>query len=153
MEYIKNAAKTTECIFCAYPGQNRDAENHILLRNQTCFAILNRFPYSNGHILVVPYRHTAELDDLSDDELLDLMRLTRRCKNLLQETTAPHGFNIGINIGQTAGAGITDHIHIHIVPRWSGDTNFMPAIGETKVIPQSLDETYRLLTEKIEREK
>ena len=102
MEYIKNAAKATECIFCAYPGQNRDTENYILLRNQTCFAILNRFPYSNGHILVVPYRHTAELDDLNDDELLDLMRLTRPCKNLLEETTAPHGFNIGINLGQTA---------------------------------------------------
>ena len=114
--------------------------------------MLNRYPYSNGHILVVPYRHTADLDDLEDEELLDLMRLVRRCKNLLQQAIDPQGFNIGLNLGLSAGAGIADHVHFHIVPRWKGDTNFMPAIADTKVIPQSLDEVYRLLVEKLKQQ-
>jgi len=152
MQYIKDNQKSSECIFCTCPHRQDDAEHHIFLRHRTCFAMLNRYPYSNGHILVVPYRHTADLDDLEDEELLDLMRLVRRCKNLLQQAIDPQGFNIGLNLGLSAGAGIADHVHFHIVPRWKGDTNFMPAIADTKVIPQSLDEVYRLLVEKLKQQ-
>jgi ATP adenylyltransferase len=104
--------------------------------------MMNLFPYNAGHLMVAPYKHTAEMDDLTESELTDLMLLTRRCKRLLAAVIQPQAYNIGINLGLTAGAGFADHLHIHIVPRWNGDTNFMPVIGETKVIPEALDALY-----------
>ena len=147
MRYIEVADEANGCIFCVKPAQDRDEENLLLLRGDRCFIMLNAFPYSNGHLMVSPYRHTADLNDLEDAELLELMALTRRGINLLKRACRPDGFNVGINLGRVAGAGIADHIHVHIVPRWSGDTNFMAVIGDTRVIPEALEAAYRRLKE------
>lgn len=133
------------CFFCRKPAEGEDAKNHILIRDRTCFALLNTYPYNPGHLMVAPYKHTADLDDLADQELSDLMALTRRCKQLLARAMKPNGFNIGINLGKSAGAGVLVHVHIHIVPRWEGDTNFMPVLTDTHVLPQALDESYEVL--------
>ncbi|MDO8588622.1 MAG: HIT domain-containing protein [Armatimonadota bacterium] len=148
MEYIAENQNGPGCIFCTKPQENRDEENLVLYRAGSSFIILNAFPYNNGHLLVAPYRHIAELSALSDEEQLDLLKVTTLGCDLLKAACNPHGFNIGVNLGQVAGAGIADHLHIHIVPRWSGDTNFMPVIAETKVLPQALSATYQgLMTE------
>lgn len=147
MRYIEAADDAPGCIFCVKPAQQRDDENLLLLRGERCFIMLNAFPYSNGHLMVSPYRHTADLDDLEDAELLELMTLTRRGINVLKRACRPDGFNVGINLGRVAGAGIADHIHVHIVPRWNGDTNFMAVIGDTRVIPEALEAAYRRLKE------
>ncbi len=115
-----------------------DDANHVICRARTCFAMLNLYPYTGGHLMVIPYRQVPDLDGLTDDELLDLMKLVRRCQNALAATMKPDGFNIGINLGRVAGAGVAEHVHIHIVPRWNGDTNFMPVIAGTGVVPQAL---------------
>jgi ATP adenylyltransferase len=117
-----------------------DAGNYVVARDRTCFALLNTYPYTGGHLLVVPYRQCSDLEELTDEELLDLMRLTRRCKRALKRHMKPDGFNIGLNLGKVAGAGIVEHLHVHIVPRWLGDTNFMPVLGQTVVVPQALAE-------------
>lgn len=145
MSYIVTCDSPTDCIFCVGESSDRDKERHIICRSRTCFAMLNRFPYNNGHILIAPYRHTAELDSLTDDELLDIIKLLRDCRNVLSRCMTPDGFNVGLNLGPAAGAGIRGHLHFHIVPRWRGDTNFMTVTAGTKVIPQSLDETRDLL--------
>lgn len=147
LQYIEQADAVEGCIFCKFPAEGRDAERYILVRGEHAFVILNAFPYSNGHLMVTPYQHTANLDDLSDAELLELMALTRRSVNLLKAAFRPDGFNIGINMGRVAGAGIADHVHIHVVPRWNGDTNFMGVIGDVRVIPASLDDVYARLSE------
>ena len=147
MRYIETADEAEGCIFCTKPEENRDDENLILLRGERAFIMLNAFPYSNGHLMVSPYKHTAELDDLADKELLDLMKVTRRGVNILKAAFKPDGFNIGINMGRVAGAGIRDHVHIHIVPRWNGDTNFMPVLADVRVIPESLAVVYDRLKE------
>lgn len=149
MQYIENADKAEGCIFCVKSQEDHDSESLILLRGERAFIMLNAFPYSNGHVMISPYRHTADLDDLTDPEMLELMTLTRRGVNLLKAAFSPDGFNIGINMGRTAGAGIADHVHIHVVPRWSGDTNFMPVIGDVRVIPESLQVVYERLREKL----
>lgn len=133
------------CFFCRKSQESDDAKNHVVIRARTCFALLNTYPYNAGHLMVAPYKHTGDLDDLAESELSELMSLTRRCKQLLSRAIKPHGFNIGINIGRTAGAGVLDHVHVHIVPRWDGDTNFMPVLADTHVMPQALDELYQLL--------
>ena len=133
------------CIFCAKSKEDNDAENHILHRSEHAFVIMNAFPYNNGHLLIAPYNHVADLAGLDDAELLDMMRLTKLCTQILTRAISAHGFNIGINLGQPAGAGIADHVHLHIVPRWSGDTNFMPVLADTKVLPEALAETYAKL--------
>ena len=148
MQYIQTAIKNKAdegCIFCRKPQADEDAKNLIILRDKTCFALMNLFPYNPGHLMIAPYKHTGELDDLTPQELGDLMLLTRRCKQLLVTCLKPEAFNIGINLGRTAGAGIAEHVHIHIVPRWNGDTNFMPVLGETKVIPEALEPMYHRL--------
>lgn len=148
MQYILAANKKDAgdvCIFCAKPAAHDDAKNLIVMREKTCFALMNLFPYNPGHLMVAPYKHTGELDDLTEEELGDLMKLTRRCKRLLTAVMKPEAFNVGINLGKTAGAGIIEHVHVHIVPRWNGDTNFMPVIGETKVIPEALEPLYARL--------
>ncbi|MEI8314384.1 MAG: HIT domain-containing protein [Verrucomicrobiota bacterium] len=137
--------KEEGCFLCRKPQAATDTVNHILIRDRTCFALLNAYPYNAGHLMVVPYKHTSELDDLTEQELADLMMLTRRCKNLLTQALKPDGFNVGINLGQAAGAGVSDHLHIHIVPRWNGDTNFMTVTGDVRVVPQALDAMYATL--------
>ena len=130
------------CFFCRKSQEADDEKNYVLIRERTCFALFNTYPYNAGHLMVAPYKHTADLDDLAEQELADLMRLTRRCKQVLIRAIKPHGFNIGLNLGRCAGAGVLDHVHIHIVPRWDGDTNFMPVLADTHVLPQALDELY-----------
>jgi ATP adenylyltransferase len=126
----------TDCIFCNTLETGRD--ELVLFRGRVCFVILNLYPYNNGHLMVVPNRHAPNLATLSADEQLELMRLTRHAEMALTEAYAPHGINVGINLGKPAGAGVLDHLHVHLVPRWNGDTNFMTVIGDTRVLPEDL---------------
>ncbi len=141
--------KPKHCVFCAAASQKDgqgdtvdDASTYLLARDRTCFAILNVFPYTGGHLMIAPYRHTSEMNDLTDDELKDVFVLARRCKNALQQAFHPHGFNLGFNLGEAAGAGIVDHLHLHIVPRWKGDTNLMTVLSDVRVISEGLKQTY-----------
>ncbi|MDA1272517.1 MAG: HIT domain-containing protein [Verrucomicrobia bacterium] len=129
-----------ESLFSRIAQSNDDEGNHVVVRERTCYAVLNTFPYNGGHLMVIPYRQASNLGDLTDEELCDLMRLTRRSVTVLKEVMNPDGFNIGLNLGKAAGAGIEEHLHFHVVPRWSGDTNFMPVIAKTTVLPQALSE-------------
>ncbi|HOT97836.1 MAG TPA: HIT domain-containing protein [bacterium] len=144
MEYILQE-KPEGCIFCDKPLEARDRENLILHRGASCFVIMNFYPYNNGHLMVVPYRHTADLAGLTESERLEMMTLLGRCTEVLGAQMHPQGFNIGMNLGQVAGAGIDEHLHFHIVPRWNGDTNFMPVTGHTKVLSQGLQESWEAL--------
>ena len=127
-------------LFTRIAQSSDDVVNRVIARDRTCLALLNTFPYNGGHLLVVPYKQAADMNGLTEEELADLWKLTRRCINALSAVMKPDGFNVGINLGKVAGAGIAEHLHIHIVPRWSGDTNFMPVIANTGVLPQALDE-------------
>lgn len=140
MSYISNNSPDQACIFCLSDTQDR--ERLILARSDCSLMMLNRFPYTGGHLMVAPLRHTAELDDLDDAELLDLMYMLRKGRALLQRVANPDGFNIGINLGKAAGAGVEEHLHIHIVPRWNGDSNFMTVVGDVRVIPEGLMAAY-----------
>jgi ATP adenylyltransferase len=142
MAYIDAPKKVAGCVFCSKLDQGQDREQLILHRGEHCFVIMNLFPYNNGHLMVAPYRHTADLVGLSAAEQEEMMRLTRHGVRLLTEAFHPEGFNLGMNLGRTAGAGVEDHLHMHIVPRWNGDTNFMPVLAETKVLPDALYGTY-----------
>jgi ATP adenylyltransferase len=128
-------------LFTRIAQSSDDEENLVVARERTCFALLNKYPYNGGHLMVVPYKETADLNGLTEEELADLWKLVRRCVNALKQLMKPDGFNIGINLGKVAGAGVTEHLHIHVVPRWSGDTNFMPVIATTSVVPEALKET------------
>ncbi len=139
IEYIlAPKPKMDRSLFTRIAQSDDDVGNHVLARARTCFAVLNSYPYNAGHLMVVPYKQTADLNDLSEPELLDLMLLARRCLNALQRTMQPDGFNLGMNLGRVAGAGVEDHLHLHIVPRWLGDTNFMPVLANTSVVPEAL---------------
>jgi ATP adenylyltransferase len=127
-------------LFTRIAQANDDEGHHVIARSRTCYALLNNYPYNGGHLLVVPYKPVADFDELTDEELLDLMKLMRRCLAALKAVMKPEGFNIGVNLGKCAGAGIAEHLHLHVVPRWSGDTNFMPVLGQTTVMPQALQE-------------
>jgi len=141
IEYILAPKKPDDSsIFVQIAQSSDDEENLVIFRDRTCYAVLNRYPYTGGHVLVVPYKKVADFNGLTDEELLDLMKLTRRCQNAMTKTMKPDGFNIGVNLGKCAGAGILDHVHIHIVPRWNGDTNFMPVIANMTVVPEALQE-------------
>jgi ATP adenylyltransferase len=147
MEFL-DAKKPAGCIFCLFPaetGEAADRRNLIVARSPHSFVILNRYPYNNGHLMVIPRRHTAEFTSLSDEELDDLHRLLRRAVDRLKAAYHPEGFNLGMNLGASAGAGIADHLHYHVVPRWGGDTNFMPVLGATKVMVEHLDQTWERL--------
>lgn len=148
MSYILSDKKSAECVFCQKlaEGPERDAENYILLRARNSFSILNLYPYNNGHLLVLPYDHVSDLEDLSPEVQAEMIHMVSYLTRLLRQAMKPDGFNIGINLGKAAGAGIDDHVHIHIVPRWQGDTNFMPVIAEMRVIPEWLDDTYAKIT-------
>ena len=141
--------KTKGCIFCKAYRQKKDKKNFVIFRSQYCFAILNTFPYNNGHVMIVTNRHLASLEKLRDQELLDMNKALVKMKTLLKKVLKPQGFNIGLNIGACAGAGIANHIHIHLVPRWQGDTNFMPVLANTKIISQSLSELYTKCKKKL----
>lgn len=145
--YVENAndrpdLDAGESIFSHLARQDNDRENLILWRGEQVFVIMNLHPYNNGHLLILPYRVVAEYDALTDAERSALAQAANRCVKWLREALHPEGFNMGINVGRAAGAGIPEHLHMHVVPRWSGDTNFMPATGQTKVIPESLSDTY-----------
>ncbi len=129
-----------ESLFTRIAQSGDDVAHHVIARDRTCYALLNSYPYNGGHLMVVPYKQAADLPDLTDDELADLMKLTRRCQGALRKVMKPDGFNIGLNLGKCAGAGIAEHLHIHVVPRWQGDTNFMPVLAQTTVMPQALAE-------------
>lgn len=150
IEYIKQV-KEPGCIFCSKPAQQQDQENFILFRGETSFVIMNYYPYNNGHLMVVPFRHIADIAELNDDERLELMQLLALSKEALMQTMSPHGFNVGMNLGQVAGAGVKDHLHFHIVPRWNGDTNFMPISGHTKVVSEGLAETWSSLKNALDK--
>jgi len=144
IEYILSE-KEEGCLFCRVINEDRDDENLILYRGKKAYVILNKYPYNNGHLMIVPYRHVPNIEDLDDDELLEICRLTTLSIRLLKHVMKPEGFNIGANIGKAAGAGIEEHFHLHIVPRWVGDTNFMPIISDTKVVVEAIKETYKKL--------
>ena len=133
------------CVFCDLPGQDDDTATYILRRGRLAFVIMNLYPYNNGHLMVVPYVHVDSLATLDGETLTEMMGLAQRSQAVLTETMRPQGFNLGVNQGRAAGAGIADHVHMHLLPRWVGDTNFMPALGDVRVMPQHLDETYQLL--------
>lgn len=135
------------CFLCDNPRQNNDAANYILYRGEKNFVIMNRYPYNPGHLMVAPYRHTGRLEDLSDDERNEHYEIVSRCVKLLKREFKTEFFNVGMNLGRVAGAGVDEHIHTHIVPRWNGDTNFMPVVADVKVLPEAMDKTYQKLKE------
>ncbi len=147
MTYIENHTKTDGCVFCAEQAKTDSAESLIAFRGERAYVILNRYPYTSGHLMVIPFEHKSSLEELDAPTRAEMMELTSRCITILQSVYKPQGFNVGINIGEAAGAGVLDHVHIHIVPRWNGDTNFMSALGETRVLPEALEDTYRRVRE------
>jgi ATP adenylyltransferase len=149
MEYIKTVSDgPRECFLChAAQHPEQDAANLVLARASLCLLILNRYPYVNGHLLIAPYRHVAELNEMTAEERAQVMDLAAHGQTLLQRTMNPQGFNFGINLGRCAGAGLPGHVHAHVVPRWNGDVNFMTVVGNVRIVPQALEESYRLLAE------
>lgn len=141
MEYILNQ-KAEGCIFCRSEDKEKDRDDLVLHRSGHSYVMMNRYPYCNGHMLVSPYRHVADLEKLSSEEMLDLFATVAKCCKVLTEKFLPQGFNIGINLGKAAGAGVDDHLHVHIVPRWVGDTNYMTVIADVRVMPENLMATY-----------
>lgn len=150
MEYIRSLGEELSedgCFLCHYwEHPDRDRDNHVIWRNGSTLVVMNRFPYTNGHLLIAHAAHLADFADLSEDQLAEMTRTIRDAVGVLKQTLSPHGFNIGYNLGRCAGAGLPDHLHAHVVPRWSGDTNFMAVIGDTRVVPDSLDALFADLT-------
>ncbi|HLE16073.1 MAG TPA: HIT domain-containing protein [Anaerolineales bacterium] len=143
MTYIEKHKNEEGCVFCTALEAPDGPDNLIIDRRERTFIILNRYPYTSGHLMVVPYQHTPTLEGLDHDTLAEIMELTVRSTRVLGGVYHPQGFNIGINLGEAAGAGITDHVHLHVVPRWAGDTNFMSSLGQTRVLPETLEDTYQ----------
>ncbi len=148
IEYVR-LEKMETCIFCEFPKEQDDEKNLILHRGRYGFIIMNNYPYNPGHVMVAPYRHVGNIEELTNEEVLNLYSLVSLSVEAIKRSMKPQGFNIGLNLGRVAGAGIEGHLHIHIVPRWNGDTNFMPVIGDTKVIVQALRESYEELKNEI----
>jgi ATP adenylyltransferase len=146
LEYIEQADEQKGCIFCR-PAEREDEAGLVVHRGRAAFALLNKFPYASGHLMVAPYRHVGEFSELDDGEALEIHRLTSQGMGALAQLYGPQGFNIGWNLGRIAGAGVTDHVHLHLVPRWAGDTNFMPVLADVKVLPEHLIETRRKLAD------
>jgi ATP adenylyltransferase len=140
LAYITSAGQSSGCVFCAVQT-DPEAEPLVLFRGRTCFVILNLFPYNNGHLMVIPNRHVSTLGSAAREERRELIELSATAEIALTEAYAPHGLNMGINVGKPAGAGVLDHVHMHVVPRWNGDTNFMTVVGETRVLPETLPDT------------
>src|SRR5437764_1796660 len=151
IEYI-TGPKDGECIFCAAgPAAHQDPAHEPIDRTVHCLTILNAYPYAPGHVMIAPVRHVGALDDLTAEEMLETMQLARRSILAIRHAMSPEGFNVGLNLGKVAGAGIADHLHLHVVPRWEGDTNFMPLLADTHVIPQALETTQELLSQALEQ--
>jgi ATP adenylyltransferase len=146
--YITQAEKISECLFCSQLAKNDDAKALIVHRGRQCFVILNAFPYTSGHVMVVPYEHVDQLQKVSASGAQEMMALTQKLEGILRELYQPDGLNLGMNLGKAAGAGVTGHIHMHILPRWIADANFMSVIGETRIVPETLETTYRRIREK-----
>jgi ATP adenylyltransferase len=144
-EYLRNADREPSCVFCRILRENEDAANLVLFRCRNLFVILNLFPYTSGHLLIAANRHIASLTDARPEELQEMMELARQCENALQQEYHPDGYNMGFNFGRAAGAGVEHHLHMHILPRWVGDSNFVSVVGETRVLPEELPTTYRRL--------
>lgn len=144
-QYVTQAKKPDQCVFCELPCEHSDERNLIVHRAQYNYVILNRYPYNPGHLMIVPFQHTDSLHELPEAAAAELMTLIRHADRKLREVYRPKGLNIGMNLGEAAGAGIAEHIHMHVLPRWIGDSNFMTVIGETRVLPEELHETYRKL--------
>jgi ATP adenylyltransferase len=143
-KYVSNP-DSEGCIFCKAASSDDDKKSGVLFRGKYAFVIMNVYPYNNGHIMVAPYKHTGNFEELSEDEMLEMSVILKRWQKVIKKAMNPDGFNIGINLGRIAGAGFEDHLHYHLVPRWSGDTNFMPVISDTKIVPMSIGEGYDLL--------
>jgi ATP adenylyltransferase len=144
-QYVTKSGPAAGCIFCVQPSENRDKENHIIHRGEHNFVILNLYPYSTGHLMIAPYEHIATLEAASEPAIHEMIRLARQAEIHLREIYRPQGLNLGMNVGESAGAGVPGHIHMHVLPRWTGDTNFMTTIAETRVLPESLDVTFEKL--------
>lgn len=142
MAYIQEHNKDTDCALCRESARPDSAENLIIYRGRLAFVILNRYPYTSGHLMIVPYAHESQLEKLDAGQRAEMMELVSQSIAVLKQVYNPQGFNVGINLGEVAGAGISEHVHIHVVPRWGGDTNFMSALAETRVLPESLEDTY-----------
>jgi len=142
------------CLFCRILAEPaKDSDNLVVFRGSACFVVMNLYPYNSGHLMIVPFSHAGDLSGLSETETAEMMNAAQRCVGALTEAFHPHGFNIGMNIGRVSGAGIESHVHLHVVPRWNGDTNFMPVLAETRIISQALEDTYTKLREVLEKEK
>lgn len=152
MRYVTDT-KQKGCVFCNITKSKNDKKNHVFIRSAYCFAVLNTFPYNNGHLMIIPYKHTSSPLDLSAQESADMQSVLNKTIELCDKILRPHGYNIGINVGSAAGAGIAQHLHMHLVPRWNGDSNFMATIANTKVIPQSLNHLYTLLIKELKNAK
>ncbi len=148
MEYIESLdgrGEQTGCFLCGYRDATDDSANRVVHRAARCLVVMNKYPYTNGHLLIAPLAHKSDLNDLDGDEFSEFWSLTRSAKNVLDHVLQPHGYNVGINLGRCAGAGLPGHLHVHVVPRWNGDTNYMAVIGDARVIPQSLDKLHQAL--------
>jgi ATP adenylyltransferase len=151
LKYVHGEREESGCIFCLAADTDDDEARHVVQRGERSFVMLNAFPYNSGHLLVCPHRHVASIENLDADELLDLMTLTQRSLRALREAYRPDGFNLGVNEGEVAGAGFAGHVHVHVVPRWAADSNFMAVTGDTRVLPQSLEDSYAALRERFGR--
>ncbi len=149
-QYIKDANRSSSCVFCDIAASNDDQHHLVVHRAQSNFVVLNRFPYTSGHAMVIPYRHVATLEEAPPEALAEMMTLTRRLEGVLRKTYRPSGVNIGMNIGEAAGAGVAGHIHMHVLPRWVADSNFMTVVGETRVLPEELAQTWARLRNALE---
>ncbi len=145
-QYVQGAL-SQECLFCRKSAEQKDEENYLVHRAERSFVLLNLYPYTPGHLMVAPYAHVATLEEAEEATLAEMMRLTRRAEAHLRAIYRPRGFNVGLNIGECAGAGVAGHLHVHVVPRWPGDTSFMTAVGETRIVPEELAATYRKLSQ------
>lgn len=150
MKYIENHEKQAGCVFCIAQAKADDAENLIAFRGKNAYVILNRYPYTSGHLMAIPFEHKSNLEELDTETRAEMIELTSCCTTVLRKIYRTESFNVGINIGEAAGAGVLGHVHIHVVPRWAGDTNFMTTLGETRVLPEALEDTYRRVKERFE---
>jgi ATP adenylyltransferase len=144
-QYVSKPAQAGDCFLCTVSSEQRDSENHVVLRGAYNFIVLNAFPYSTGHLLIAPYEHVASLEAASEEVAGEMMQMARMAESRLRQVYQPQGLNLGMNLGQAAGAGVPGHIHLHVLPRWNGDTNFMTTVSDTRVLPESLDVTFEKL--------
>lgn len=151
LAFIESGEKPEGCIFCVFPAEDRDRERLVLGRTAHSFVIMNKYPYNNGHLMVVPRKHVSDFSELDEESFLDLQRLLQTSTQVLREVYGPDAMNVGMNLGKAAGAGIADHLHWHIVPRWAGDVNFMPVLAETRVIPEHLEQSWLKLRPAFDR--